>query len=108
MKRQGVEVPEGTRRPMVVVCLGNEAKAKGVEVAAQLRNAGMYVLLAAGSRSMRGQMRYASSMQARYAVVIGEEELAHKAMSIRDMDNGNQEEVSWTDVTAYLLKEPAS
>ena len=105
MKRQGVEVPEGAWRPVVVVCMGEEAQAKGVEMAAQLRNASISVLVAAGSRSLRGQMRYASSMRARYAVVIGNDELARKATSIRDMDSGNQQEVVWDDVTAYLLRE---
>ena len=102
LKRQRVAIPEETPRPVVVTHRGEEARTLGLELATRLRKAGLPVLIAPSGRSLRSQMRYASAMQARFALVLGEEELARGTSAVRDMDAGIQEEIPQTELLAYL------
>ena len=102
LKRQGVTVPEEYAQPVVFACLGEEALTRALELAAWLRKSSLPVLVAPANRSLRSQMRYASAMQARFTVVIGEEELARGTAAVRDMEGSAQEEVPQTTLVEYL------
>ena len=102
LKRQEVEVPEDTPRPTVIVPLGEAAKAYGVRLAAVLRDAGQAVLLSSGRASLRAQLRYASSMEARYALIVGDEELKSGVIGVRNMDEGEQRQATWAELPGAL------
>ncbi|MBI4312790.1 MAG: histidine--tRNA ligase [Chloroflexi bacterium] len=102
LKRQEAPVAEVMPRPVVLVTNGAKALEYGMGLAAGLRAAGLTVLLAPAQRSLRAQMRYASSVNARYAVVLGETEVERRAGSVRDMDSASQEEVPEADLPSYL------
>ena len=102
LKRQEVSVPDIPPRPVIIVHNGEQAKAHGVVLADRLRKAGLTATLAPAQRSLRAQMRYASSVSARFALVIGDDELAKNAASVRDMDSASQEEVPEHELAAYL------
>ena len=104
LKRQGVTLPDRSPRPVVITALGEEAQSKGVELAAALREADVSVLIASSSRSLRAQMRYASTMNASFTVIIGEDELARGKLGVRDMDNSDQREVPVLEIVDYLTK----
>ena len=104
LKRQGFVIPDRSCRPVVIMALGEEAQSKGVEIAAALREAGISVLIASSSRSLRAQMRYASSMNARFTVIIGEDELAKNKLGVKDMDYGVQQEVPMPEIVDYLTR----
>ena len=54
-------------------------------------------------RSAKGQFRQADRMGARFAVVIGDEELAAGVCSLRDMTTGEQREISVAEGHEQLL-----
>ncbi len=104
LKRQEVDVPEVAARPVVIVNDGSEVALEyGLSLAARLRKEDLTIVLAPAQRSLRAQMRYASSVKARYALVIGEDEVTTRALSVRDMDSARQEKVPEADLSAYLL-----
>ena len=102
LKRQGLSVPEESPRPVVFACLGEEALTQGLQLATWLRKSGLPVLIAPAHRSLRSQMRYASAMQARFTLVLGEEELTRGTVAVRDMAGSTQEEVSQAELVEYL------
>ncbi|CAI8038140.1 Histidine--tRNA ligase [Geodia barretti] len=104
LKRQGVALPDRSPRPVVITGLGEGAQSKGVEIAAALREAGVSVLIASSNRSLRAQMRYASTMNASFTVIIGEDELVRGKLGVRDMDNSVQREVPMLEIVDYLTK----
>ena len=108
LRRQGIPVPEESPRPLVVTPMGEDAITRGLELATQLRKTGLTVLVAPPGRSLRSQMRYASAMQARFTVILGEEELARGALAVRDMDGSTQEEVPHTRIVEYLQSKALS
>lgn len=52
---------------------------------AQLRQAGIKAEMSYGDRSRKAQMKQANASGAAYAVIIGEEELANGAVSVKDL-----------------------
>ena len=84
--------PEPPARPVALVPVGREAEAKTVVLAESLRRAGLAVELGyRGNLSRR--LGRADRLNARAAVILGEDELARDMATVRDLDSGSQEEV---------------
>ena len=101
VKRQSVELPDADRVRAMVVHLGPAAKIAGVRIASQLRTAGIAATLAP-PRGMRAQLRYASNTGATHAIIIGDDELANNAATLRDLVRSEQRQVPLTALAAAL------
>jgi histidyl-tRNA synthetase len=88
-------------RPVAMLPLGAAQLAPAQALARQLRQAGLVVKTAFGN-NMKKQMKAANQMQARFAVIIGSEELARGVAAVRDMDAGSQSEVAMHDLADTL------
>jgi histidyl-tRNA synthetase len=86
------------------VTLVPEARLPAFALAEALRAAGLSCDLDYADRSAKGQFRQADRAGARFSVVIGDEELAAGACSLRDMASGEQRAVSIADGPKELLK----
>jgi histidyl-tRNA synthetase len=76
-----------------VVALGDEARAQGLSLATRLRAAGIGADLDLAARAMKGQMKDAARSGARWAVILGAEELAAGEVTLKDLATGDQERV---------------
>lgn len=79
------EMPGGTVPEIFVCPIGASAEADAMHLAHRLRREGMAVEIDAGHKSLKSQMRRADRSGARYVVIVGEEELASGAVTVRDM-----------------------
>lgn len=95
---------EGQRLDVFFVTLSPEARLPAFRLADALRAQGLSCDLDYADRSAKGQFRQADRASARYAVVIGEEELASGTCSLRDMMTGEQRAISVTDGPGELLR----
>lgn len=84
-------VKEGVR--VLVAHAGDGVRQRALVLAAAMRKSGVNAILASGSRSLRSQLRYASSIEATHAIIVGEEELKRGVVTLRDMARGEQREV---------------
>lgn len=84
--------PPAARRPIAVVPVGEEAATAALKLAVELRGAGHVVELGYGG-NLGKRMKRANKLDARAAVIIGTDELARAAVTLRDLDSGEQEEV---------------
>ena len=73
------------------VPLGQAAQRRLVVLAAQLRRAGVRVDLAYGGRGLKGAMKAADRSGARYALVLGERDLAAGTVGVKDLVSGEQQ-----------------
>jgi histidyl-tRNA synthetase len=80
------------------VPLGQAAMAELVGVAARLRRAGVRVDLAYGGRGLKGAMKAADRSGARFALVLGERDLAAGTVVVRDLGSGDQQPVALAEV----------
>jgi histidyl-tRNA synthetase len=97
--------PPAPPRPVAVVPIGAAATMAALRVAGALRHAGVVTELALAGNLKRGLAR-ANKIGARAAVLIGEDELARQAATVRDLDSGTQSEVRLDDLAAHLAARP--
>lgn len=102
LKQMGVEAPPLPRPPVFVAYLGAQAKCEALRLADALRHAGVGVWLAFGERGLKSQLREAGKRGARYAVILGEEELAAGKAAVRDMQAGEQVDVELAGLVEWL------
>jgi histidyl-tRNA synthetase len=84
--------PPAPTRPIAVVPLGPQAEAEALTITQALRNAGVAADLGySGNLSRR--MKRANRINARAAIILGDDELAKGVATLRDLDSGAQESV---------------
>lgn len=94
MEAQGCEFPEPSRPDLFIVALGDKATLKAVEIAKDMRDEGYSVVYDLNGRSLRAQMKYADKINAKYNVVIGDNEVDTKSAVLKDMATGEQSDIS--------------
>jgi histidyl-tRNA synthetase len=87
-----IDQPPASPRPIALVPIGEDAEALALRLAEDLRDAGLVVDLGYSGNVQR-RMRRADRIGARAAVLLGDEELARGAATVRDLDSGEQHEV---------------
>lgn len=94
MEAQGCEFPEPSRPDLFIVAMGDKATLKAVEIAKDMRDEGYSVIYDLNGRSLRAQMKYADKINAKYNVVIGDNEVDTKSAVLKDMATGEQSNIS--------------
>ncbi|MBO3747712.1 histidine--tRNA ligase [Streptosporangiaceae bacterium NEAU-GS5] len=84
------------------VALGEEAKRRMFLLVTDLRQAGVGADMAYGSRGMKGAMKAADRSGARFALILGERDLAAEAVQVKDLTTAEQTEVPLTEVVTTL------
>lgn len=73
-----------------VVALGDAATAESFRLVTRLRASGIGADLDLMGRSMKGQMKDASRSGARWAVILGDDEMASGQVTLKDLQTGDQ------------------
>ena len=84
--------PRTLPRPVVIAPLGPAAEAKALGIARALRKQGIAVEQEYRG-NMKRRMQRANKLNARAAVIIGDDELAKGVATLRDLRSGTQEQV---------------
>ncbi len=82
--------------------IGKEAMETGFMIAQNLRKHGICGDYAFGDRSMKYLMRQADRTKARFALILGTNELENESIVVKNMADGTQEEVKTKDLISYL------
>ncbi|MFJ6098719.1 histidine--tRNA ligase [Williamsia muralis] len=108
LEAEGIAAATDARCEVFGVPLGDAAKGALVEVAGRLRAAGVRVDIAYGGRGLKGAMKAADRSGARFALVLGENELASGEVELKDLSNGNQQRLALDDVVHQLTSQLAA
>ncbi|MFT3715290.1 MAG: histidine--tRNA ligase [Gordonia sp. (in: high G+C Gram-positive bacteria)] len=100
---EGVSVAGEGRVEVFGVPLGAAAKDELVALAGELRSAGIRVDLAYGDRGLKGAMKAADRSGARFALVLGENELAERTVELKDLSDGAQSKVPLDGIVNDLV-----
>ena len=79
-----------------------EGARKAHELAYELRQAGVQAESDIIGRSVKAQMKYANKVLARYTMILGQDELAQNAATIKDMQTGEQTPVGFDGLVKFL------
>ena len=90
-------------RPIVVIPIGGPAEGPALTLTQRLRRAGFTIELGF-SGNVGKRMKRANRLSARAAVLLGEDELAQNAATVRDLESGEQEVVSLDALTGHLAR----
>jgi histidyl-tRNA synthetase len=96
-----IDEPPAPPRPVTVIPIGEAGEQIGTKIAEDLRSAG-YVVDMGYSGNLARRMRRANRVNARAAVLIGEDEIAQGMATLRDLDSGAQHGVAVTELPAKL------
>jgi histidyl-tRNA synthetase len=87
-----------------VVALGEEAGRVAFGLVTQLRRDGFPCQLDLMGRGMKGQMKDADRTGARWAAIMGDEELAAGEVILRDLRSGEQQRVARSEIAATVRR----
>lgn len=100
---EGVELAPEAAVELYVGILGKEAKASAFKLVQSLRTFGIVVETDYMDRSVKAQMKYANKIGAKNTVIIGADELANNKVNIKNMESGEQVEVTLDRMADYFL-----
>ncbi len=92
--------PPAKPRPLALVVLGEAAEQAAIPLARNMRRAGITVDLGY-SGNMKKRLARANALNARFAVILGEDELAQGLAQWRDLDEGAQVPVPLAELVGY-------
>lgn len=105
LEKEGVTLPVDEGIDCYVVAVGEGPRAAALRVVQQLRQAGLSADGDLMGRKMKGQLRAANRLNARYAVVIGEDELSRGTVQVKDLTRGDQVEIATEDLIRHVRRE---
>ena len=85
-----------------VVAMGDEPRRAALDLVVRLRRAGIGADMDHAGRAMKGQMKDASRSGARWALILGAEEVAAGTVTIKNMKSGEQEAIPIADVEGRI------
>jgi histidyl-tRNA synthetase len=95
--------PGAPPRPIAVIPMGEQGEGEAMKLAHRLRHAG-YVIDLGYSGNLRKRMERANKINARAAVILGEDELRRNAATLRDLDTREQIEVPLAEIAERLAR----
>lgn len=103
LDKEGVELEPEPAIELYVGILGKEARARAYKIVDGLRKQGIVVETDYMDRSAKAQMKYANKIGAKHTVMIGSNELEENKVRLKNMENGEQTEVSLDALSSYFL-----
>ncbi len=104
VKNKGIDVPELKSVDICIVQIGEKAQKKCLPLVTELEDLGYEAACILGKESLKGQLRLASHMRARVALIIGQREVLDNSIIVRDMDEASQETVKMPKLFEVLEK----
>jgi histidyl-tRNA synthetase len=98
LSRSSAELPQARTPAAYLVALDDAAREPAFVLAHEARTRGLLVDLDYMERSAKGQMKQAGRSGARYALIIGEEELVGGTVTVRDLARGEEKQVPRAEV----------
>ncbi|MBW8486540.1 histidine--tRNA ligase [Actinomadura parmotrematis] len=104
LEAEGVAFDAAPRCEVFGVALGEEAGRRVFALVAELRRAGVAADLAFGGKRLKGAMKDADRSGARFAVILGERDLAAGEAQVKELATGEQTAVPLTAIVPTLTE----
>lgn len=104
MKEENVALPKVQEPALFLAQLGDSAKKKSLRILEELRRAKISVAESIGKSSLKTQLHLADRLNAKFTIIIGQEEVLHNNVILREMESGSQETVPQDKLVEELKK----
>jgi histidyl-tRNA synthetase len=103
VQAEGLALVDEASADVFVIPVGQEAVTKVVGLAGEIRSAGINADIAYDGRSIKAAMKSADRSGAKFAVIIGEDEIANSTAVVKNLADGSQEILPVESVLRVLL-----
>ena len=93
LEAQGIQIPKPSPCDLYIASMGENASVFAMKLASDLRNEGFAAESDLIGRSLKAQMKYADKIDAKYSMVIGDNELAAGKAKVKNMATGETHEL---------------
>ena len=95
MQEEGVIDLNSNPEPLelMLIPIGEESKVFVVKVLDELRNSGLRADMSYGDRTLKGALKAADKVEAKYVIVIGSDEISSGKAQLKNMSSGIEKEV---------------
>lgn len=104
MEANGVVIPQPSPCDALIATMGKNARLMGQKLMKDLREKGAKVQMDDLQRNFKGQFKYADRINARYTIVLGDNEIEKGAATLKNMETGDQVEVKFEDLYESITK----
>lgn len=104
MEQKESLIEDNNAPDIAVSFIGDKARLYALGLVHELRQQGVAAIIDTINRNLKGQMKYANKLKAGYSVVIGDDEIEHGVVTLKDMKSGEQKQINSKDITKEITK----
>jgi histidyl-tRNA synthetase len=104
MEELGLPRPGGNQLDAFLCPMGDAARDTSVTIASQLRQAGFSIDVDYLGRRLKAMLEMADAGGAKYAIVIGDDEIASQTASVRELATQTQHTVALSELSTFIGK----
>ncbi|GAE94126.1 histidyl-tRNA synthetase [Gracilibacillus boraciitolerans JCM 21714] len=102
LEAENVSLPIDQQLDCYVVALGETANLKAAAITNDLRQAGIQVDKDYQGKKFKAQFKAADRLQAKFVIVLGDDELAHNQIAVKNMETGEQEAIAIDQLITHM------
>jgi histidyl-tRNA synthetase len=102
LEQENIELEKEQAIDLYIGILGKQAVSKAYKIVTDLRNQGYIIETDYMEKSIKAQMKYANKIGAKKTVIIGENELETQLVSVKDMETGENTQISLKEIGSLL------
>ena len=106
LEEEGIDLHTDLVPDVYAIAMGESAQKALIPIIFSLRNQGVKVDYDPEKTSFKAQMKAANSSQARFCLIIGEDELSSNSVILKNMETGEQQNVAMDKVSELLSSFP--
>lgn len=94
----GISIPNDNESDLFIATMGEDAKLFGLKLMKDLRENGLKVQMDDMQRNFKGQFKMADRINAKFTIVIGDDELSKNLVTLKNMQSGEQKEIKISEI----------
>ncbi|MEG0250028.1 MAG: histidine--tRNA ligase [Peptostreptococcus sp.] len=105
LEANNIEIPKPENTDIFIVTIGDTAKLKAFNILKELRSNHISADKDHLDRSVKAQFKYSNKIDAKYTIVIGDDELEKDEATLKNMNTGDQKLIKLSELVEELKKE---
>ncbi|MBP3930766.1 MAG: histidine--tRNA ligase [Peptostreptococcaceae bacterium] len=102
LESNNIEIPNTKSTDIFIATIGENAKTKSFKILKDLRENHISADGDHLDRSMKAQFKYSDKINAKYTIVIGDDELANDTVTLKDMSKSEQTTIKLSEIVKEL------
>lgn len=100
MKAENIDVPQAPAPDIYLAVMGKEATILGIGILCELRSRNIFTVFDVDKSSLKAQLKAADKSGARYALIIGDDEIRRGIMVLKSLETRSQQDIALDDINS--------